>query len=106
MRVENSGRPAGCPQPALLLGTGRPGKQWVPGSAAPSRRLRSHTVTCMSAGPSTPPAADTNYVLEASETVRSTNWVLVPQVPSVEGDKRVVTEEISGPQKFYRLRRP
>lgn len=51
------------------------------------------------------PAADTNYVLEASETVRSTNWVLVPQVPSVQGDKRVVTEEISGQQKFYRLRR-
>jgi len=51
------------------------------------------------------PAADTNYVLEASETVRSTNWVLVPQLPSVQGDKRVVTEEISGQQKFYRLRR-
>jgi hypothetical protein len=51
------------------------------------------------------PAVDTNYVLEASQTVPSTNWVLVPQVPSVQGDKRVVTEEISGTQKFYRLRR-
>jgi hypothetical protein len=51
------------------------------------------------------PAADTNYVLEASETLRPAKWVLVPQTPSVEGDKRVVTEETSGPRKFYRLRR-
>jgi hypothetical protein len=51
------------------------------------------------------PAADTNHVLEASQTLPSTNWVLVPQVPSVQGDKRVVTEELTNPQKFYRLRR-
>jgi hypothetical protein len=51
------------------------------------------------------PAVDTNYVLEASETLRPANWAQVPQGPSVQGDKRLVTEEVSETPKFYRLRR-
>lgn len=51
------------------------------------------------------PATGTNFVLEAIETLGPTNWTVVPDPRSIVNDQCVVTNEISGGNRFYRLRR-
>jgi hypothetical protein len=51
------------------------------------------------------PAAGSNFVLESISTLGQTNWVQVPQPYFVAGDQCVVTNDTSGPGRFYRLQR-
>jgi len=51
------------------------------------------------------PAAGTNFLLEAIDTIGQTNWSAVPQPFSIVNDQCVVTNDISPSNRFYRLRR-
>jgi len=48
-----------------------------------------------------------NYVLQANaDFLQANSWVTVTNPPVTAGDQRVLTENISGGRKFYRLLRP
>jgi len=51
------------------------------------------------------PATGSNFVLEACASLSRSNWAAVPQAPAVSGRDLVVTNEVCGTTRFYRLRR-
>jgi hypothetical protein len=50
------------------------------------------------------PAPETNYVLEASENLTAPQWVALSDTPTVVNSRLTVTNRITGPSRFYRLR--
>jgi hypothetical protein len=52
------------------------------------------------------PSAITGFVLEHSKLLPSDAWTLVPAPPTIEGDRIVVSVEVSTGADFYRLRKP
>jgi autotransporter-associated beta strand protein len=52
------------------------------------------------------PAAVTNFTLEANTDLNTTIWNPAPPPPVVNGTNNVVTNAVSGTQKYYRLRNP
>lgn len=50
------------------------------------------------------PATGTNFVLEATDNFPATNWSEVSQPPVIHNNECIVTNDISGSQKFFRLR--
>ena len=53
------------------------------------------------------PVAATGYHLEARDEFSNlTTWFNVTNVPAIVGDRRVVTNDVSGAQRFYRLKKP
>ncbi len=51
------------------------------------------------------PAAETNFVLEATAALAPPAWTPVPEQPAVQGERLSVTVEPSGAARFFRLRR-
>jgi hypothetical protein len=51
------------------------------------------------------PATGTNFLLEAREDLQDGIWAEVSEPPVVDKDECVVTNEMSSPSAFYRLRR-
>ena len=52
------------------------------------------------------PAKATNYVLEAATPVPTISWSAVTNTPTVSGRDRRVQLPLTGPAKFFRLRKP
>jgi hypothetical protein len=51
------------------------------------------------------PATGSNFVLETCASLSPSNWATVQQAPVVAGRELVVTNEVCGATRFYRLRR-
>ena len=51
------------------------------------------------------PAAGTNFVLEAKESLGATNWAEMSQPPAIHSNECVVKDTIVGSQRIYRLRK-
>jgi len=51
------------------------------------------------------PVTGSNFVLEACPSLSRSNWTAVPQAPVVAGRDLIVTNEVCGATRFYRLRR-
>jgi hypothetical protein len=51
------------------------------------------------------PATGSNMILQAKNDLDEANWTSVSQLPTLVNDRCVVTNQISGRRKFYRLRR-
>jgi hypothetical protein len=50
------------------------------------------------------PAADTNFLLEASGALSSTNWMPVDSAPALVQGRLTVTNEVASGNRFFRLR--
>ena len=50
--------------------------------------------------------AVTNFTLEANTDLNTAIWNPAPPPPVVNGTNNVVTNAVSGTQKYYRLRNP
>jgi hypothetical protein len=50
------------------------------------------------------PAPETNYVLEATESLTAPQWVAISNAPTVVNSRLTVTNSVTGPSRFYRLR--
>jgi hypothetical protein len=50
------------------------------------------------------PAADTNFLLEASGALSSTNWMPVDSAPALVQGRLTVTNEVASSNRFFRLR--
>jgi hypothetical protein len=53
-----------------------------------------------------PAEDDWSFTLQSNTNLTTTNWLPVSPAPAISGWSYAVTNEISGPQKYYRLLKP
>ncbi len=52
------------------------------------------------------PASATGFILEAAESLLSSNWQMLTNTPGIAGDQYAVTISVAGEKEFYRLKKP